>query len=223
MTVDICFQCSEILNGTSTDGQQATRVDVAHPHCACEKHSVGDGSPGPVGPDEVVYRFVVSPGDIDPHTGILLLDSLRDVKSDGLSMIRSLASDIDIEELVRERLTIKAGAQIRTVDAILQISVSELQQLTRDDWGRLFCVYDETVPRKNSNLPPIPTHATLLQRVPPPKTDGRKGTMKADQTVLYKKLITNKVDIASFRSGLIAQLNSKSLAGEFTLPNDKNF
>lgn len=220
MTVDSCFQCREILNGESSDGQHATRVESAHPYCACEQYSVGEGSPGPVGPDETVYRFVVSPGDIDPNTGRVLLDALRDVKNDGLSMVRSIASDIDIEELVKERLTIKAGGKIRTVDAILAISVSDLQLLARDDWGRLFCIYDETVPRKDSNLPPIPTHATLLQRVPPPKTEGRKGTMKNDQIVLYNKLLGNRLDIASFRNGLIEQLNQKSRAGEFTVPTD---
>lgn len=217
MTVDICLECKELLKGESSDGEQANRVEQAHPHCACEGYSVGQGSPGPLSSNEIVYRLVVSPGDIDPNTGKLLLEALRDVKNDGLSMIRSLATDEDVEVLVTERLTTKAGGKIKTVEAILQISVGELQQLSMGDWGRLFCVYDETVPRKDPNLTRVPTHATLLQRVPPPKTEGRKGAMKDHQKKLYDKLANSKIEISSFRSGLIEKLNERSLAGEFTI------
>ncbi|WP_433762102.1 hypothetical protein [Brucella anthropi] len=167
--------------------------------------------------DEIIYRLVVSPGDIDPNTGKVLLEAIRDVKHDGLSVIRSVATDQEIEDLVRERLTIKPGGALRVVEAILEIKVSDLQSLVRENWGRLFCVYDETVPRKYSDLPPVPTHATLLQRVPPAKTAGRNGQMKDDQKKLYDNLVGNRIDIDSFRNGLIKQLNQRSLDGEFQL------
>ncbi|MEP7452812.1 hypothetical protein [Phyllobacterium sp. SB3] len=215
MSTTGCEHCRDLLNGLAEDKLQASRVDATHPHCACEKISVGIGSPGPILSDEYIYRLVISPGDVDEITGKLLLSSLKDAAENGLSVFRECASDDDIEALVRERLMRKADRKPKIVQALTRVKVSDIHQMENARSGRLFCVYDETVPRKDASLQPVPTHGTILQRIPPPKTDNRKGLIKEDQLELLKSMQAQLIQLEDFRGGLIGGLNERSINGDF--------
>lgn len=218
MTLGGCKDCAKFLDGLASDDRQAIRIEELFPHCECEKHSVGAESPGPVMSDELVYRLVVSPASIDWNARKLIEDSFRDATLNGFSVFRSSATDDDIAAITIDRLSRKPSAQVRTVQALIRFKVQQVRELSSDDvGGRLFCVYDETVPRRDPTKPRVPTHVTILQRLPPPKEEGRKKSMKDGTLVLYRLAERDLVPIDEFRSGILSELNSRSLAGEFIL------
>ncbi|MBY5358634.1 hypothetical protein HFO97_01205 [Rhizobium leguminosarum] len=216
MTIDNCSACKAALSGLASDKKQAERVEQLFPGCACEKYSVGAGSPGPVVDEEIIYRMVISPGDIDDE-GNLLMEALKDVKLDGLSVFRESATDEDIVALVTDRLTRRASHEPRVVQALIMVKTGSVRELSKQDHGRLFCVYDETVPRKNPTDTPVATHVTILQRLQKEGTANRRGLIKAGQKALYDEIHHQRVAIATFRDGLIEALNERSLAGDFVL------
>lgn len=218
MIIELCSGCKAALNGQADTDLQAELVDRDFPECACEKISVGSNSPGVVNADEYLYRMIISPGDIDAN-GMMTLESLRDVGTKGLSVFRECATDEDITSLIIDRLTRRSTAKPKTVQAVLRIQTGVLQEKTFE-LGRLFCIYDETVPRRNPILPMVPTHATMLQRLHPPKTEGRKAKNKDGQKTLYDTVRELQIDLAVFRNGLIGDLNQRSLAGDFVLEED---
>lgn len=216
MNDNSCADCRALLNGLSADGLQACRVDQAFPGCACEQFSVGETSPGRIDDSEYVYRMVISPGDIDDD-GRLLLIALRDVKSDGLSVFRDHATDDDIIALVSDRLSRPADKPQKVVQALLRAQVSQIRALQNAQLGRLFCVYDETVPRRDKTLARVPTHATVLQRLPPAGAAERKSQINGVQTVLFNMIRDLKVPLAEFRNGLLIDLNKRSESGAFII------
>lgn len=218
MSSELCEKCKNTLDGLSGDGKHATRVDNAHPSCACENYSVGETSPGKIEPNEYIYRMVISPGDIDDD-GQLLLVALRDVKADGLSVFRDCASDQDIVDLVSDRLSRHPDKPTKIVQALLRAEVSQIRALQNEELGRLFCVYDETVPRRDAKQPRVPTHATVLQRLYPAERANRKTEITNVQKALFSLIKDLKVPIGEFRSGLLVSLNERSLAGDFIIQN----
>lgn len=187
------------------------------PNCRCEAFAVGIGSPGRVEDSEYLYRLVITPGDFDQNTGKLLLEALSDAKKDGLSVFRESATDEDIVALIGERLARRPGKQTKTVQALLRFKVQPVRDLADAHAGRLFCVYDETVPRFDPSLPRVATHVTILQRLRSAGSADRQTAIKKDTRALYNLIERSFVDLASFRSGLILGLNQRSLDGDFDL------
>lgn len=216
MSEGLCSECRKALRGLSDDKLQADKIERDFPSCACEAFSVGIGSPGKVENDEFLYRLIISPGDIDEE-GNLLLNALRTVKEDGLSVFREGASDHDVEALVADRLSTKAGTSRRVVQGLLRFQTLGVRALAEPDLGRSFCVYDETVPRKVTTSPRVPTHVTVLQRLYAGGTQDRNGKNKKTQTTLFEFIHRQLVDLSTFRGGLLLHLNEKSLAGGFEL------
>ncbi|MFD9902452.1 hypothetical protein [Mesorhizobium sp. NPDC059025] len=217
MTLDFCAECAKLLDGTA-DEKQADRVEGAFPHCKCENYQVGRESPGPVGSHEIIYRMVVSPAYIDWNAKKILEDSFRNAASNGLSVFREIATDDDITALAIERLSRKSTAKPKSIQAIIRLKVEMVRALKSNDVdGRLFCVYDETVPRRDATLPRVPTHVTILQRLPQPKIADRNRMIRDGHFELYKLAETDLMNINDFRDGLLLDLNNRSLAGDFIL------
>ncbi|MER9741993.1 hypothetical protein [Mesorhizobium sp. M0187] len=220
MTLDSCVECAKLLDGTASDDKQAVRVDDAFPHCQCEAHSVGEGSPGPVDSSEFIYRMVVSPASVDWNAKKLIEDSFRDTTLNGFSVFRDIATDDDINAIAIDRLSRKSTAKPRTVQALIRFKVESVRSIESEDvGGRLFCVYDETVPRRDETLPRVPTHVTILQRLPPAKVEDRKRLMKDGTLALYRLAEMDLVKVENFRDGMLVDLNSRSLGGDFVLPD----
>ncbi|MER9091515.1 hypothetical protein NKI34_10355 [Mesorhizobium sp. M0700] len=219
MTLDFCSECAKLLDGTAVDDKQAARVEEAFPHCECEKYSVGKESPGPVSSEEIIYRMVVSPASIDWNAKKLIADSFRDTTLNGFSVFRDLATNDHISAIAIDRLSRKAAAKPKTVQALIRFKVERVRSLELEGVeGRLFCVYDETVPRRDPAQPRVPTHVTILQRLPPAKVDGRTKLMKDGTLKLYNLAEADLLNVQDFRDGLFAKLNERSLAGDFVLP-----
>jgi hypothetical protein len=82
----------------------------------------------------------------------------------------------------------------------------------------MFCVYDQTVLRMvDTSLPPVPTHSGIFFRHLLPSGVVRKQLLKDCETVLYKVISADRVDVTAFRGGLIVSLNEESRAGAFVL------
>jgi hypothetical protein len=193
-------------------------IDEAFPLCACECCSIGQGSPGKVGDCEEIYRFFVSPSDVDERTKQILATPFEKAAENGLSVFRGCASDEDIKNLVRDRLAVKPGQRFRTVLGLLKAEVQEVRTIQGGIGGRAFCVYDETVSRKmDTSMPHVPTHVSIYQRVPAPGGKDRNKIIASDNYKLYSLLVSQQIEIAKFRDGLLAELNNRSLAGEFVV------
>jgi hypothetical protein len=210
--------CRLALNGVSGGKSQAEIIDKNLPHCGCEAFSVGSASPGVVKSDEYVYRLIITPGDIDEPSGKLMLTALNDLRSSGLSVFRECASDEDVSNLVIDRLSRTPDKkQAKTVHALLRIQASAIRRMREATFGRYFCVYDETVPRKEPEKPMVPTHATVLQRLLPAGADNRKALNTKISQKLFEEIRGSVVDVNTFRNGLLANLNQRSLAGDFII------
>lgn len=216
MTEEICASCASLLNGLSSDKHNADKVEITHPGCFCEKFSVGKESPGIVQDEEAIYRLIISPGDMD-DAGNLISTAFKDAYLDGLSLFRGCASDEDVSNLVVDRLTRKtADHQIKVVLSLIEFPVVEVRsQLRQELEERAFCVYDETVPRRHIELKRVPTHVSVLQRLPAAGTADRKTAIKSDNYLLYTLSGGRFIDVEAFRGGLIAKLNERARSGDF--------
>jgi hypothetical protein len=165
-----------------------------------------------------MYRFFVSPVDIDERTNLIHTTAFEKAAQSGLSLFRSCASDDDIKSLVQDRLTVKAGKPHLTVLGLLKAVVRDVRGIDGAVGGRAFCVYDETVPRKlDKALPHVLTHVSIYQRMPAPGGEGRNMKIEADNYKLYSLLVAQRIAVAEFRGGLLLDLNKRSLAGEFVI------
>jgi hypothetical protein len=90
-------------------------VETQHPCCACESHSIGDGSPGPVDNDELLHRLIVSPRDYDPETSTIRAKPFEKVFANGLSVWRAAGPETDVEILLSEALTRLAGSPAKKI------------------------------------------------------------------------------------------------------------
>lgn len=217
MTLEACTECAKLLDGSATDQKQAIRVEEARPHCECEKYSVGSESPGPVDDEEFIYRLIVSPASVDWNAKKLIEDSFSDTTKNGFSVFREIATDDDVKAIAIDRLSRKVLAKPKTVQALVRFKVEKVRGLSSEIVsGRLFCVYDETVPRRDPCLPRVSTHVTILQRLPSEQPD-RKRLVRDGTLVLYRLAETELMKASDFRGGLLEDLNTRSLNGEFVL------
>jgi len=82
------------------DNSRAERLDVAHPHCACECHSLCEDGHGPVADEDVLARILTSPDGYDIDAREIVTGKLTQVYSCGLSVVRRGASDNEILETI---------------------------------------------------------------------------------------------------------------------------
>ncbi len=216
MTVANSVNCKSKFTTLDGNRHRARLIDEAFPLCACECCSIGESSPGNVGDCEEIYRFFVSPGDVDERTNQVFTTAFEKAAQNGLSVFRGCAQDEDIKCLVQDMLTVKPGRPYRTVLGLLKAVVRDIRTIQGGVGGRAFCVYDETVPRKmDRSLPHVPTHVSIYQRVPASGEKDRNKVIESDNYKLYSLLVLRRIGIADFRGGLLLELNKRSLAGEF--------
>ena len=214
MTPADTANCKSAFDGLEDSRHRARLLDDAFPKCACEACSVGQGSPGKVEDCEDIYRFFVSPGDIDERSNQIFTTAFEKAAQNGLSVFRGCATDQDIKNLVQDRLTVKPGRPFLTVLGLLKVSVRDIRVIEGGVGARVFCVYDETVPHSLSH---VPTHVSIYQRVPAPKAEGRNKIIQSDNFKLHSLLVQQRIDIKGFRAGLLEDLNRRSMAGEFVI------
>ena len=193
----------------------ADLIEAAAPNCGCETFSVGIGSPGPVAPTEVLHRILSSPRDFDPDTGTVLEAPFRKVYTNGLSVWRARGTDDDVAVLMEESLWRAEGDPLRSISGVLEAQTSEIQAETTTDGSRCFCVYDQTVSRRDPSQAPVPTHAGVFLRVPAKGSENRT-TIQKDLAGKLKELFERTfLDAESYRDGICIQLNERSASGEF--------
>jgi hypothetical protein len=211
-----CTECREALNRASK--HLAREIEQAFPGCECEQHSVGIESPGRIDDREILYRMFVSPVDVDNY-GRLARQAFETAYVDGLSIIRECANNSDVENLVSDILSVKKGADLKTIRAIFKFECitvrDELVEFKKSN-TRGFCVYDQTQPRiLRPAETPVGTHGIILSRrlFEPPVV--RKHFENDCNMTLHRLIASQPVPVEEFRGGLIAALNTRSLAGEF--------
>jgi hypothetical protein len=211
-----CAECRNALDSASKN--LARDLEKTFPGCECEQHSVGNGSPGRIDDQEILYRLFVDPVDVDDQ-GRLAREAFATAYIDGLSIIRDCADDSDIENLVSDILSIKRGAPPKTIRAIFKFHCVTVRNEMVDFKAtktRGFCVYDQTVPRVlHPNEKPVRTHGIVLSRrlIEPPVV--RRQFETDCNVTLHRLIAAQPIAVDVFRSGLIAALNARSLAGEF--------
>ena len=215
-----CESCRELL-ADEDNRKLADLVDKIHPECSCEKFSVGKGSPGPVADEEHLVRLVASPRDFCPDRRILLEQPFRKVYQNGLSVCRSLASDDDFAALTVEALTHEDGKPLRTLVNVSEVKAGDIRNMMNEHGAKPFCIYDQTVSRLDADQVPIPTHASIFQRLPAPGSVTRRERERLQRDLAGKlrdKFIEGACDIGAFRGGLLSALNQRAESGEFRRP-----
>jgi hypothetical protein len=209
-----CEACRQLFAVGEDDPKLAERLEALCPNCECEPCSVGTGSPGVVMDAEFVIRFLISPRDIDPETGIPTLPPFQKVYCNGLSVCREIATDDDVRTLLAEGLRSKSGTAGPEIQAACQANAMDIRAC-KEAGSRLYCNYDQTVSRTDGGAP-VPTHAGIFLRLfPAPNTKDRKKTLRDRAVQLRELFLSRMIDISSFRNGLILELNGRAQSGEF--------
>lgn len=215
-------RCQATFVDAEDDKGLADKIEKANPDLICESVPVSAISPGPVADHEFLHRVLVSPRDIDDQ-GYVAAAPFEKVASNGLSVVRSIASKADIEALVSDGMFSKAGEALRSVQAVLAASASiedGVRSLINEDGLRLFGVYDQTVPRRDESLPHVPTHAGIFLRLPPPGSQDRKRIQKDFAGLLRDLFLKQNLTIDEIGAGILLTINGRAAAGEYVLPHE---
>lgn len=218
MTVD-CSACLALfaLDRIPTPEQ----IERAFPDCACEACSVGVGSPDRVADDEALYRLFIDPTEVDEATQDLARNAFKWAHINGLSVFRERATNAEIEALVTDALSFRPGRPIKTVRAAMRVTcrtLREMREARLQPAQRRFCIYDQTVPRVvDSSLTPIPTHASVFFRRSLIPGVAKRQLQRDCEADLYDVFTVQRVDLATFRNGLVEMMNARALKGEFLL------
>jgi hypothetical protein len=211
----LCDAVRDLLRQHEDSDRLADLLEAAAPYCACETDCLGHGSPGPVGPAELLHRIISSPRDYDPVTGTIRERPFHKVFGNGVSVWRAMGPDEDIAALAIEALTRKSSESPKSIKFVLEAATSEIRDVKNDNDERVFCVYDQTVNRLDEQHPPVPTHASIFQRYPPPGTQDRK-TLQKDLAGKLREIFERRIlDADAYRNGLCAQLNARAVGGDF--------
>jgi hypothetical protein len=212
----VTAQFSALLAEKEDCERLADLLEQEAPSCSCEAVAVGKGSPGPVLLDERLHRIIASPRDYDPTTGKILEAPFRKAFRTGLSVWRAKGATEDVTILMEEGLSRRVGEPTKSIFGVLEASASDVKNITDTDGGVCFCIYDQTVSRLSSDLPPVPTHAGIFQRLPSPGTADRK-TIQKDIAGKLKELFEKiMLDASTYRGGICIDLNRRAKDGEFT-------
>lgn len=216
--------CQATFDGSHDNGKLADTIEAAHPNFACELFPVSVHSAGPVQDDEKVMRLIISPRDIDEN-GFVAEAPFFKVAKEGLSVLRSTASKKDLEGIVTDGMHSKKDDPKRAVLAVLQALVGGQDSIraSHDDQGeRLFGVYDQTVPRRIASDSPVPTHAGIFLRWPPPGTAGRKILQKDYAGELKKLFLRERLVLETIYDGALVEINTLAQAGAFEITGEDN-
>jgi hypothetical protein len=151
-----------------------------------------------------------------PYPGKYPSSPFRKVFKTGLSVWRAMGPDEDVSALMEEALSRRAGDDVKSIYGVLEASVLDIKKITDSEGAVCFCLYDQTVTRMRPELPPVPTHAGIFQRLPPPSTVNR-ATLQKDIAGKLRELFEKTLMSAhTYRNGICVGLNRRSMDGEFT-------
>ena len=163
--------------------------------------------------------MLTDPIDLDEETGQIAHDAFEQAYKDGLSIVRKRASDAEMEAVVKDILSVKPSRDCKTIRAIFEFrcrNVREEPCTYQNAQHRAFCVYDQTVPRVlELDQSAVPTHGTILSRCLFEAPTTRKQFQNDCNDTLHRLITGQPLDVETFRNGLVAALNARSLAGEF--------
>ncbi len=194
----------------------ADLLEAAGPKCACETATLGSGSPGPVKSSEFLHRIISSPRDYDPVTDKIAEAPFRKAFKNGLSVWRERGPDEDVLVLMEESLwSSTADDPPRLIHGILEAAAVDVRKIEDISGERCFCIYDQTVSRIEPQASPVPTHAGIFGRLPPPGTPNR-GIIQKDLAGRLRELFEKRFEHAiSYRNGICNDLNDRSKNGNF--------
>ena len=168
--------------------------------------------------DETLLRVIISPRDIDEDTGFIHQAPFNKVFQEGLSVVRSTATREELSAIVTDGMYSKPDEDPRAVRGLLTAPVGGaggVRSLEDENGSRLFGVYDQTVPRRDKEGAPVPTHAGIFLRLPPPGTPSRKNLQKDYAGRLRDLFIATQIDWQESYDGLFRNLNDDAAAGKF--------
>jgi len=129
-----CAECRALISRADNVRRLAWDIEAAFPACACEAHSIGDGSPGAVQNPEILYRLIASPTDIDPLTNEVTSTAFEKAYENGLSVFRECATNEHIVALITDRLTIKRGRRpFPTILGLFRIECAAIREVRGRD------------------------------------------------------------------------------------------
>ena len=194
------MSCEACRGALSPEAGRVNRInECIEQTCGCEVYSVSDYSPGCVDDDEDLHYLVPTP-EGRTENGHLNPTFLISIDTEGLSVLRDSAQDIEFETTVAE-LRPRWQDKNRSLEGIMSFKASTVRYL---DEKRLCCVYDTGMPEK-------PNHADLmapsLEKLFP---SSSKTELKKRQRARLKQIIdqigNGFTEVTEFRDGRLAHL-----------------
>lgn len=211
--------CRATFSANPFDNKLADKIERHHPNLQCETVAVGTNSPGRVDDAETLLRVIVSPRDIDPVTGFVHEAPFFKVAETGLSVVRSIASADELRAQTIDGMSSKPGQELRKVHAVFEARVGGEGGIRalQEDGMRLFGVYDQIVPRTDRSKPPVPTHAGVFLRLPPPGTDDRKLKQRDHAGNLRRLFLMRQLALSDLHGGVLETVNEEAALGAFVV------
>ncbi len=193
------MSCEACRKALSSESGRVSRINrcVEQP-CGCEAYSVSNYSPGCVDDDETLHFLVPTP-EGRTENGYLNPTFLISLNTEGLSVLRDSADDVEFEATVSE-LRPRWEDRKRSLEGIMSFKASAVRHLMGQ---RLCCVYDTGMPGK-------PNHADLMAPSLDEAAAGSRTELKRLQRARVKQVIDqigNSFTAADvFRDGRLAHL-----------------
>lgn len=150
------LSCCDVWH-LSIGTKRAVELDGEFPECQCEPFSLRAEGGDPVANDELLARIITSPEDYDLNEGQILTQKLTVLYSRGLSVIRSGASDEEIEETIEELMG-RQGEPQTLVGAVV-LKSSDIREMK--DESRWFGIYATDAGKKQHHADLLGTFPTL--------------------------------------------------------------
>lgn len=219
-----CQTCRESFDNIPQNEKYAEKINLAHPDCICQNFSVSDYSSGPVLDNEKLYRMIVLPGDLDEEE-LLPFEAIKSAYKNGMSVFRGDATNEEIISLAEDRLYVPKGQDHRSIFGFIELDAAEVRQITHGTVGRVYCIYDQTVPRKfDKSLPHVGSHVGIFQKYPVPEPGSKKNIVEnkkekvekaAELLFDYMKAQEKWIDVSKFRYGFLDPINEASKQGAY--------
>jgi hypothetical protein len=183
----------------SGEFDKACGLDLAHPNCICEVHSLRSQGGDGVANAEILARVFTDPASYNQSTSTIVSAKITSVYGAGLSTIRQGASDQEITDTINALLS--GGVEAQSLVGAAVFETSTIRAFSNPD--RWFGVYATDDGDKEH-------HVDVLGICPAVSKNQFKNLQSARRNEL-RKMLENSLIRASDPTELIAELRTRGI------------
>lgn len=183
----------------SVEHDKACGLDLAHPNCVCEPHSLRSKGGGGVDGSEILARVFTDPASYNQSTSTIVSGKITSVHGPGLSTIRQGASDQEISDTIDALLN--GGQEVQSLIGAAVFETSAVRKIGEPE--RWFGVYATDDGNKEHHVDVLGTCPTIS------KSQDKK--LKSARRNELRKLLEASLIRESDLKGLIAALRTRGI------------